>query len=119
MKTTIMILATLLTLTSNILVAGNDLYNTSPVTKNVATIISLVPAIPSEATFEDADYLYTINNLMPAPPSEAGFEDATAINDPSALAPAVPAVADFEDAVSTDIDVTGLAPVLPAEADFE
>ena len=119
MKTTIIILATLLTLTSNILVAGNDLYNTSPVTKNVATILSLVPAIPSEATFEDADYLVNIYTLMPVIPSEAGFEDASAINDPTALAPSVPAVADFEDTMSADINVTDLAPVLPSEADFE
>ena len=98
MKTTTIILATLLALTSNILVAGNDSYNTEPVLKaHSSAIAPLAPVVPSEATFEDAPSVADLSGLVPAMPSEAGFEDA----------------------VMKGISLSGLYPVLPAEAYFE
>jgi len=96
MKVTITLLAAVLTLQAGILVAGND--NLAPVS-NENSMISLAPATPVEATFED---VVTINliDFLPVTPSEATFDDKPALM-PSIidLSPETPAVADFEDAV--------------------
>jgi hypothetical protein len=62
--------------------------------------------------------------LLPATPSEATFEDVVELNstftDISALTPVIPMIADFnEGAPIADISLIDLAPVTPKEACFE
>ena len=85
-------LAAIFSLTINVLFAGNI----SPVENSLnATLVSLVPATPAEASFEEA-----------------------VITDITSLAPVAPMTADFSDTPETIIDLTYLAPVTPEEADF-
>jgi hypothetical protein len=118
MKATITILiAVVLTLSVNVLFAGNDITSVPAANANaVVTLTSLAPTVPMEATFEDAVVLNDLAYLAPTTPTEAQFEDLSielisALN----LAPLTPAAADFED----EIDFNSLAPIVPVEADFE
>jgi hypothetical protein len=96
MKATTTILAAVLTLSMNVLFAGND--ETLLRTETNTFLSSLAPATPAEATFEDVNEA-TIAAFI--------------------LAPVSPIEADFSDAISeTTIDITTLAPVTPIEADF-
>ena len=118
MKATTTILATVFTLSMNVLFASND----GAVVKNETNSLqnSLAPTTPVEATFEDAnDATATIFILAPSTPNEADFSDAiseTIINI-TALAPVTPCEADFT-SVDETINVSALAPVTPSVADF-
>ena len=97
MKATTTILAAVLTLSMNVLLASNDGAAVNN-TMNSTTFTALAPSTPAEATFED------VNDATPA-----------AFN----LAPVTPIEADFSDAVTeSTIDIIPLAPVTPIEADF-
>ena len=122
MKTTITILAAVLTLSVNVLFAGNE-TSSAPVTNDNATIsmVFLAPIAPAEATFEDFIMANEIVVLAPVTPSEATFKempiDVVSVFD---LAPVVPIQADFEDVVvDVIVDNETLAPATPAVADFE
>ncbi len=99
MKATTVILAAVLTLQAGILFAGND--NIAPVSNENSSIsmISLVPATPAEATFEDME-TGSMAYLVPSTPAEATFDDMPVMV-PSVgdLMPGTPVLADFEDAV--------------------
>ena len=120
MKATTVIIAAILTLQVNVLLAGNDITSV-PVTNENNTIIltSLAPTTPNEATFED-EATFDINQLMPVVPAEASFEDMSfemvSVLD---LTPVTPVAADFEDENDLTINLMSLAPLTPAEADFE
>ncbi len=121
MKTTITLLAAVLTLSASVLFAGNETSST-PVSNENTTITMefLAPVAPAEATFEDC----TVNDtehLVPVTPSEATFEEMPAdVYTVFDLAPVAPIQADFEDIVAqVTIDNETLAPVTPAAADFE
>jgi hypothetical protein len=120
MKATSVIFAAVLTLHAGILFAGND--NISPAANEISSIsmISLAPATPAEATFEDMEII-SMAYLVPSTPAEATFDDMPALI-PSAgdLSPVTPGLAEFEDVVEAVLPDNGiLAPVTPAEADFE
>jgi hypothetical protein len=94
MKATTIILATVLTLSMNLLFANNDGVPTVNTEMNYST--TLAPTTPNEATFEE---MVEANVLI--------------------LAPVTPIEADFSDvAPAVMIDLTSLAPVTPSEADF-
>ena len=121
MKAKITIFAAVLTLQAGILFAGND--NVSAPLANESSMIlmiSLAPATPVEATFEDMSTI-SMNDLMPMTPSEATFDDIPAsVSSIIDLSPETPAVADFEDAVDVSVVDNGiLAPTTPVVADFE
>ena len=118
MKATTTILAAVLTLSINVLLAGNDEAIMNSETNTVRT--SLAPATPSEATFEDAnDATFSVFVLAPITPVEADFTDVvteSTINI-ATLSPVTPAEADFaSDDETTNAGV--LAPVTPSVADF-
>jgi hypothetical protein len=117
MKATTIIIGAALTLTVNVLFAGNDI-NSTPVANASATITrsSLVPTVPVEATFDDAVTTIDFASLAPVMPTEAQFEDlsyemVSALN----LAPVTPLTADVDEG----IDYGYLAPAIPVKADFE
>ena len=90
-------LAAIFTLISNVLFAGNDYLNTTPLNINsTVTLNTFAPVLPVEATFEEAAVTADYSGLLPVVPSEASFEDT-----------------------NSGISLSGLAPVLPSEADFE
>ena len=115
MKATTIIIATVLTLSVNVLFASND--NASAPVANATTtktLTSLAPTVPAEATFEDAIAMTDFVYLAPTTPSEAQFEDisyesVSALN----LAPVAPLTADVNE------EIVYLAPAVPAVADFE
>ena len=122
MKTTITILAAVLTLSASVLFAGNETSST-PVSNDNATITMsvLAPVAPAEATFEDLVVVNAIASLVPVTPSEATFEemsvDVALVFD---LTPVTPIQADFEDVVTdVTIDNETLAPATPVVAEFE
>ncbi|MCX6268841.1 MAG: hypothetical protein NTW16_16065 [Bacteroidetes bacterium] len=120
MKTTITILAAVLTLNAGILFAGNEI-SSAPIA-NESTFITLAPSAPMVATFEDAAIaLVDFVSIAPVTPVEADFSDVApdATIDLTNLAPLTPAMADFNDVVDVAIDTNALAPVAPATADFE
>ncbi|MCX6285294.1 MAG: hypothetical protein NTW31_13790 [Bacteroidetes bacterium] len=116
MKATTIIIAAVLTLSANVLFAGNEnIPATVANTNTTMSITALAPEVPAEADFNDA-FLVDYTALAPVSPSEAQFEDitfetVTALN----LAPVNPATADLEETM----DLTSLVPIVPAEADFE
>jgi hypothetical protein len=122
MKTTITILAAVLTLSASVLFAGNE-TSSAPVSNDNATITMavLAPVAPAEATFEDFTTVNEIAALVPVTPSEATFEDvSTDMISTIDLSPVTPSQADFEDIVAdVTIDNGTLTPVTPAIADFE
>jgi len=111
MKATTIIIAAALTLSVNVLFAGNE-FPTAPVSKEKIAI-TLAPTTPSEATFED---MATLTILAPVVPSEATFEDVSfemvsGLN----LAPVLPVMATLDD----ETDFSSIQPAVPAEADFD
>ncbi len=98
MKTTIITLAAIFTLFANTLFAGNDYTYTTPA--------------PIPAT-------YNISSFAPAIPVEATFEDAIVTPDFTGLYPVVPSEASFEETVVENISLKDLSPSVPSEADFE
>ena len=119
MKTTMTILAAVLTLQSGILFAGNEI--TLAPAARVSSTIALAPSVPMEVTFEDvATSTLDISSLAPATPLEADFNDVIteAVIDLATLAPMAPTTADFSDAIATTPDISALSPAAPA-ADFE
>jgi len=102
------------------LFAGNDGAPTNSNNALNSTYATLAPTVPAVASFED-DATFDFNQLMPATPTEATFEDMTSemtsfVN----LAPVTPAFADFDDAYNgATADFLMLVPVTPFEADFE
>ena len=116
MKATTIILTAVLTLSMNVLFAGNDGASVNSETNSVLT---LAPGTPAEATFEDMTETTAIFNLAPVTPNEADFSDVAPelTIDYSILAPVTPGEASFSD---DEIPMTNvnLAPVTPAFADF-
>jgi hypothetical protein len=118
MKATTILLATVLTLSMNVLFASND--GAAMMNEPNSFHTSFAPVTPVEATFEDAnDAVATAFILAPVSPVEADFSDAIAETtiDISTLAPVTPIEADF----AADDDTTNVsvfAPVTPSVADF-
>jgi hypothetical protein len=123
MKTTITILAAVLTLNAGILFAGNDNISTAINDATATfTLASLAPVAPAEATFEDFDAVdIDFSILAPAVPIEADFSDIVPVAsiDILNLAPVAPIEVDFEEIVAGTIDISAVAPTTPAVADFE
>lgn len=120
MKTTTIILATLLMLQINSLFASNDGV---PMTTNKGmsfdAVLFLAPATPKEATFEEMAPIAETFILAPVTPKEASFEDEAEVLSITRLAPVAPAEADFnDDEPALNIVTVSLAPVTPAKADF-
>jgi hypothetical protein len=119
MKTTITILAAVLTLNAGILFAGATTFSGTETIES--SIVTLAPATPIEATFEDANIaVIDFSAIIPSTPAEADFSDVApeAGIDLTNLVPVTPAVADFNDAIEVTIDINALAPVTPS-VDFE
>jgi hypothetical protein len=116
MKTTTIILATLLILQVNSIFASNDGV---PVKANRETdfnaVILSAPATPKEATFEEMVPVIKTISLSPITPKEATFEEMAPVIEPINPAPVTPKEASFED---EDLSIICLAPATPAEADF-
>ena len=119
MKATTIILTALLSLTACVNFAGNETTTVFPL--NDRNGISLVPATPAPATFEDYVEVIAVALLAPVTPSEAAFEempDETA--SVSALAPVASFMVNFDDSAEVaGADIRILAPVIPVEVDFE
>lgn len=120
MKTTTIILSTLLILQINSLFASNDGV---PMTTNKGmsfnAVLFLAPATPKEATFEEMAPIAETFILAPVTPKEASFEDEAEDFNTTRLAPVAPAEADFnDDEPALNIVTVSLAPVTPAKADF-
>jgi hypothetical protein len=98
MKTTMITLAAIFTLSANVLFAGNDITYTTPA--------------PIPAT-------YNIGSFAPALPAEANFEDAIETPDFTGLYPVVSSEASFEETVTDNYSLENLSPAIPSEADFE
>jgi len=122
MKAKSIILAAVLALQINVLLADNN-NSSAPVTNEnySANAMNLAPATPVEATFEEPVMLNDFADLAPVLPMEASFDDVAietfSIFD---LAPLTPVLAEFDDAVDAiTIDNGTLSPVTTAEATFE
>jgi len=94
----------LITAALNLLAAGLFATNNIPPAKKDLTrdpsgyCISLAPATPAEATFEDEVPVTDYHNLMPTPPRQATFEDEPVDSILlKVLAPVAPSEADFSD----------------------
>ncbi|MCX6280631.1 MAG: hypothetical protein NTU51_01545 [Bacteroidetes bacterium] len=120
MKVTTIIIATVLTLQVNFLFAGSKSISAPVANENMTlTLVSLTPATPGEATFEDL-IMTDVYNLMPVTPEEANYEDLSfEMVSSLVLAPVTPVVAGFEDENDLSVNICSLAPVTPDEADFE
>ncbi|MEI6682094.1 MAG: hypothetical protein WCO44_05680 [Bacteroidota bacterium] len=119
MKATPIILAAVLTLSLNVLFAGNDGAAANPELNTVQT--SLAPSTPSEATFEEVnDAGFAVITLAPVTPAEADFSDVAANVTPDifALAPVTPVEADFGSGENQHCGTIALSPVTPSVADF-
>jgi hypothetical protein len=117
MKATTIIIAAILTISMNVLLASND---GAEVNSESRSLLTLAPITPSEAAFEDANDATVIAfNLAPVSPIEADFSDEISETtiDIITLAPVTPIEADFaSDDETTNVSV--LAPVTPSVADF-
>ena len=119
MKATTTILAAVLSLSMNVLFAGNDGATVNSELNSVQ--ISLAPVTPSVATFEEmTDANAVVVYLAPVVPAEADFSDVVAVEtiDIATLAPVTPGEADFG---TEEIQIAGagaLIPVTPSVADF-
>jgi hypothetical protein len=122
MKATTIIIAAVLALQANVLLAENDNLS-SPVRYESfsVTFASLAPSTPVEATFEEVAMMNEFTDLAPITPKEADFSDVAPVEtiDVTNLAPTLPTEADFNDAADVAIDINLLAPVTPVFADFE
>ncbi len=122
MKTSAIIVTVLLAFQSTLL-SASVFRPVAPMERasSESVVKYFAPAIPLEATFEDASVAIEnmYNNMAPVVPATADFDDLDALSVPVLnLAPVLPKEADFEDAVTTD-DYRYLAPVVPLVADFE
>ncbi len=122
MKAKSIILAAVLALQINVLLADNN-NSSAPVTNETYSVnaMNLAPATPVEATFEESVIINDLADLAPIMPTEASFEDV-AIETVSTfeLAPLTPTIAEFETVVEPFVIDNGtLVPVTPAEASFE
>ena len=107
MKATSTILAAILTLSMNVLFAGND--EATLKTGTTTFRVSLAPSTPAEATFEDVNELnatafvpaptINITTLAPVTPIEADFASDDDTTTAGVLAPVTPSVADFSDGI--------------------
>jgi hypothetical protein len=96
MKTIFTIFAAAFILSANILFAGSEGVAVNS-NHSLSTTITLAPATPLEATFDDVAVAADILTLAPATPAEATFSDDTEnMDNPGAIAPVTPLVADFE-----------------------
>jgi hypothetical protein len=101
MKTTFIILSTLLTLHINLLFAGNDVVSANSNSGvNSITILELAPLTPREATFEDVATPFEFSTLAPGTPAEATFTDEPDETSAIGLPPVTPDEADFSDSLS-------------------
>ena len=119
MKATTTIFAAVLTLSMNVLFASND--GAAVNSESNSFHISLAPATPAEATFEEMnDATANFVNLAPSTPFEADFSDAISETtlDITTLAPVTPSEADFSNEEILTDSITTLAPVTPDFADF-
>jgi len=118
MKATSIILTAVLTLQVGVLFAGNDAVIPVNEVNSTASLVSIAPATPIEATFEEFVLEDQFAGLSPVAPEEASFEEFSlemiSVRD---LSPITPVEADFDDEV--EVSVMTLAPVTPLEADFE
>jgi len=127
MKTTTIIIAAVLSLQANFLLADNNETGSTAKNENsFATIFTLAPVTPGEATFEETTFTiafaYNATSLAPVTPVEADFSDVVPEKniDMTILAPVTPSEADFNDSIDDqELNLSKLAPVTPAEADFE
>ena len=120
MKTSVLTLAAVLTLTATLVFAGNkSMVNTPAGSETIA--LRIAPVTPVEADFEEMVPVNDFRELAPTTPAEATFEEVSDENTIAAgFAPETPKVADFEDVVEYPaVIMAELAPVTPAEADFE
>jgi len=130
MKTTIIILATLLTLNTSMIFANNPRYNHSnaePI-KNETTLKmdKLNPVTPFQVNFSDGLEHMTAPDAMvlilaPIAPKEADFEEVNpdSIIEVLKLSPETPKETEFEEPEMLNPVIIGsLAPSTPAEADF-
>jgi hypothetical protein len=120
MKTSTIILATLLSLQISSLFANSDGV---PVKTNKEMNFDIVlvsaPSTPKEATFEEMAPTAEIIVLAPVTPAEATFEDEAENFCITCLAPVTPSEADFNDEMPVqETTMVSLAPVTPAETDF-
>jgi hypothetical protein len=108
MKTTMIILAALLTMQVNMLFAHNDgaILNSKNAV-STSSVSFLIPVTPKEASFDEA--VNTPEKLT----SEAEGSEFTY------MAPTTPSEASFEEDVPQMNDNPSLAPVTPREAGFE
>lgn len=119
MKATTLIIAAVLTLSANALFAENhNMVSTGASPETAAMMVSLAPAVPAEATFEDLAVTADFAALTPVTPAEADFSDAAAVELPG-LAPNNTAEATFDDADLSTGETVLLAPSVPQTADFE
>jgi hypothetical protein len=130
MKTTILVLATLLTLNASVIFAnkpGNGSMKDELMKIELfIDMAKLSPATPLQAEFSDGVEHVTIPEAMvmqlaPTTPKEAEFEDFNTIV-PIAidkLAPATPKESAFEEMnFENPVNPASIAPTTPAEADF-
>jgi hypothetical protein len=96
MKAKSIIIAAILTITTSMLFAENDIVST-PVANENASVISaaIAPVTPAEVTFEEV---------------------STEVIDFATLAPSLPLEADFNDDAYAMIDINTLAPSTPRQA---
>ena len=121
MKTTTIIIAAVLSLNVNLLMADNtgrtNLINNEY--SNLSVNI-LEPTTPEEADFSDIvpEPIVSLPILTPVTPAEADFNDYAAEETITNidLAPETPSTADFDE---NESDTAFLSPVTPSEADFE
>ena len=123
MKAKSIIIAAVLTITTSILFAGNDIVSNPVANENTSvTLATIAPVTPAEATFEDVStVVIDFATLAPSLPLEADFSDIAPVSiiDMTNLAPAAPGEADFIDSVEVTIDINALAPETPLVAEFE
>jgi hypothetical protein len=122
MKAKSIILAAVLALQINVLLADNTNSSAPAAIVNYSvSALTLAPATPMEATFEESVIINDFADLAPVMPTEASFDDM-AIETVSTLelTPITPVVAEFETIVEIFVMDNGtLSPVTPAEASFE
>jgi len=120
MKTSTIILATLLILQVSSIFASNDGVTVNLNKEmNFNTVVLMAPVTPKEATFEDMSPTTEIVVLAPVTPKEASFENEAENFSINSLTPVTPAEADFnDDEPALTSNTVSLAPVTPSKADF-
>jgi hypothetical protein len=100
MKAKSIIIAAVLALQINVLLADNN-NSSAPavIVNNSVNAMSLAPATPMEATFEESVMINEFADLAPVLPQEASFDDIAMeafTIDNGTLAPLAPSEASFE-----------------------